>query len=84
MNTESLRTNQSTAARHNHNSMSDVTRLVATEQLRNKHSLRESILLHKVTLRTAQISIKAPLQTALFAINPNICTEKVNLYLITK
>ena len=37
------------------NSSSDVTRLVATEHLRNKYSLLESIHLKSVNLRTASI-----------------------------
>ena len=42
---ESLRIHHSTAARHSCNSFSDVTRLVTTEHVRKKYSLRESILL---------------------------------------
>ena len=41
-NAESLRIHNRTAARHRCYSGSDVTRLVATEDVRNKHSLRES------------------------------------------
>ena len=42
---ESLRIHHSTAARHSWNSFCDVTRLVTTEHVRNKCSLRESILM---------------------------------------
>ena len=44
-----------TTARQSNNS-SDITRLVATEHVRNKHSLLESIHLKSVNLRTASIS----------------------------
>ena len=42
---ESIRIHHSTAARHGQNSMNYVTKLVATEHLRNKYSLKESALL---------------------------------------
>ena len=43
--TKSFRNHHSTKVRRSQNSMNDVTRLVPTENLRNKDSLRESILL---------------------------------------
>ena len=45
VNTESHRTQHSTAARDSYESTSDVTRLLATGQVRNKYSLRQSISL---------------------------------------
>ena len=42
MNPEPLRIHHSTAARHSQDSVNDVIRLVATEHIGNKYSLRES------------------------------------------
>ena len=52
VNTESLRIHHSTAARHSWNGLSDVTRLVTTEQVRNKYSLLESIFLKQISQAT--------------------------------
>ena len=55
VNTESLRIHHNTAARDSHKSVSDVTRLLAKEHVRNKYSLRETIHNNSVKLLTAPI-----------------------------
>ena len=62
VNPESLRFHDSTAARHSKSSVGDVSRLVATEHVRNKYSLRESVHLKSVTVLIASIYLQALIQ----------------------
>ena len=54
-NEERFRNDSGITTAQQSNSSSDVTRLVATEHVRNKYSLLESIHLKSVNLRTASI-----------------------------
>ena len=58
VNMESLRNQHSTAARHSFWNESNVTRLVATEHVRKRYSLRESILLQLSYVTYCSILIK--------------------------
>ena len=65
-----------TAARQSQQSESFVTRLLATEHIRKKYSLRESMHCKIVRLSLAPMFFDALLWTALNAINQINCTEK--------
>ena len=69
-----------TTAQHS-NSISDVTRLVATEHVRNKYSLRESIHLKSVVVLIASIySYYLIKLNFLQSIKPSDCIEKRWIY----
>ena len=80
--TELLRIQHSTAARYCYKNESNVTRLVATENIGNKYSLWESLLLQKSHTFLAQINKKKQPWSELFASNQNNWTRKVDLYLM--
>ena len=77
VNPESLFIYHSTKARHKKSSIGDATRLVTTEHLRNKYSLRESKHLKPVTVLITSIESQVLIELQLLQlIKPSDFIEK--------
>ena len=74
-----------TTTRHSKSSISDVARLVATEDVRNKYSLRESLHLKSVVVQIASIQSYFLIKLHLLqSFKPSDSLKKVDLFSIFK